>query len=338
MAIISGNFYLTQEQMTGNAQYIMDYFSARGWSKNAIAGMLGNMQAESTINPGIWQSLKEGRYDLGFGLVQWTPATNYTDWAAARGYNIGYMDGQLEKILDEMAAGIQYYPTASYPETFREFSVSTKSPEYLAEAFLMNYERPGEPNPGPRRTNARHWFDTLTPGAGETAKKIDTAINWMINVANDDTHGYDQTGRWGPDYDCSSLTIKGWQVAGVPIFDYRQIGNTQSMRAEFLNRGFNDVTSQVNRSTGEGLQRGDICLTESGRHVVNYIGNGQIVHAASNEFGGATGGQTGDQTGKEVCVRSYYNSPWEYVLRYQGGYGPGPIPGSGVYIVRWIPG
>ena len=31
------------------------------------------------------------------------------------------------------------------------------------------------------------------------------AVNFMIDTANDNTHGYDQIHRNGPDYDCSSL-------------------------------------------------------------------------------------------------------------------------------------
>jgi hypothetical protein len=51
------------------------------------------------------------------------------------------------------------------------------------------------------------------------------------------------------------------------------------------------------------------------------VGNGLIVHAAGNEYGGATGGQTGDQTGREICTAGYYYSPsmpWEHVLRFEG--------------------
>ena len=54
MAVISSNAYLTVAQMTGNAQYILNYLMARGWTKEAVCAMLGNMQSESTINPGIW--------------------------------------------------------------------------------------------------------------------------------------------------------------------------------------------------------------------------------------------------------------------------------------------
>ena len=47
--------------------------------------------------------------------------------------------------------------------------------------------------------------------------KIETATQWMIDLANDDSHGYDQDSRWGPDYDCSSSVISAWQYAGVPV-------------------------------------------------------------------------------------------------------------------------
>ena len=76
MAWTIGNFYLSEAQMQGNAVEVYDFLVPRGWTLNAIAGMLGNMQTESNINPGIWQNLDYGNYSLGFGLAQWTPATN----------------------------------------------------------------------------------------------------------------------------------------------------------------------------------------------------------------------------------------------------------------------
>ena len=40
-----------------------------------------------------------------------------------------------------------------------------------------------------------------------------------------------------------------------------------------------------------------------------------IAHAAINEKGKVSGGQAGDQNGKEVCIRSWYNRPWNVVIR-----------------------
>lgn len=41
-----------------------------------------------------------------------------------------------------------------------------------------------------------------------------------------------------------------------------------------------------------------------------------IAHASSDENKSAKGGQAGDQTGKEVCIREWYNKPWNVVIRF----------------------
>ena len=42
---------LNMSQMEINAIYIWRALSSKGWTLNAVAGMLGNMQSESAINP-----------------------------------------------------------------------------------------------------------------------------------------------------------------------------------------------------------------------------------------------------------------------------------------------
>lgn len=147
---------------------------------------------------------------------------------------------------------------------------------------------------------------------------IEKAVTWALQIAQDPVHGYDQTRRWGPDYDCSSLMISAWQQAGVPV---KTAGATYTgnMAPAFLRCGFEDVTAEVNLTTGAGLQRGDVLLNTQ-HHTAMSIGSGQIVHASINENGRATGGKSGDQTGREICVRSYYkySKGWDKVLRYVG--------------------
>lgn len=41
----------------------------------------------------------------------------------------------------------------------------------------------------------------------------------------------------------------------------------------------------------------------------------RIGHASIDENKKAKGGRAGDQTGKEVCTRSWYSKPWDYLLR-----------------------
>lgn len=146
--------------------------------------------------------------------------------------------------------------------------------------------------------------------------KILKALQWMIDVANDSGHGYDQIYRWGEkgDYDCSSAIITACEYAGIPMKS-QGATYTGNMRPVALKVGFKDITKSITLSTGKGLQAGDILLNTS-HHVAMYCGNGKLVHASINELGKARGGKPGDQTGREFYIRSYYNYPWNCILRY----------------------
>ena len=145
--------------------------------------------------------------------------------------------------------------------------------------------------------------------------EIQKAIDFAVGIANDNSHGYDQAKRDGkPDYDCSALVIASFEAAGVKV---KESGATYTgnMRTAFLSCKFVDMFGKVNLATGEGLIPGDVLLHE-GHHTAIYIGNKQLVHASINENGKIVGGKPGDQTGREICVRSYYNHPWNSILRY----------------------
>lgn len=152
------------------------------------------------------------------------------------------------------------------------------------------------------------------------SKIIESAISWMEQIAADDTHGYDQIHRNGPDYDCSSLVIAAWKQAGVDT----KATYTGNMKAQFLSHGFTDVTKTCNLTTGAGLVRGDVLLihVNKGRqHTAMYCGGGKEVEASINEKGTAKGGKTGDQTGKEILVRAFRSGYFNTVLRYTQGTG-----------------
>ena len=137
--------------------------------------------------------------------------------------------------------------------------------------------------------------------------KIEKAVSWALNIAADNTHGYSQKNRWGPDYDCSSLVISAYKQAGVPL----ACTYTGNMRGDMLSHGFTDVTKTVDRASGAGLRRGDVLLHERD-HTALYIGNGQVVHARSSEGNSVPG----DGSGSEIRTQSYWNYPWDCVLRY----------------------
>lgn len=120
--------------------------------------MFGNMQTESTLNPGIWENLDP--FVGGYGLVQWTPYTNYSEWAGTNWQDNGQKE--MERIQYELENNLQWISTSTYPMTFREFSQSQLSPAYLAQAFLFNYERPTvKPQPD-RSKQAEYWYEYIT--------------------------------------------------------------------------------------------------------------------------------------------------------------------------------
>lgn len=139
------------------------------------------------------------------------------------------------------------------------------------------------------------------------------ALQWMIDLAADQSHGYSQQNRWGPNYDCSSAVITAWQTAGVPV-KTKGATYTGNMKSVFLACGFVDVTNKVNLATCSGMEKADVLLNEV-HHTAMYAGNKQIVHARGQSYGSPA---TGDQ-GSEIAVTNYYNYPWDCVLRYGGG-------------------
>lgn len=307
-------------------------YTQYGWARNPIVGYLGNIQQESGIDPTNFQGA-DGDWSQGVGFNQWTPGTNLQTRAQAIG-RTDYltMDCQLAVMDYERRTGIQYYATSAYNLSFNEFIKSTRDIEWLTYAFEANYERAGTPMMENRLRYAREW-DGRIDSILNIRNAVEEAVQWAIGIANDDSHGYDQPGRDGPNYDCSSLICWAYYNAGLNTRP-GYTPATFTMREVFLAAGFQDVTSLVNMQTGAGVIRGDVLLNIQ-NHTAMSIGNGQVVQASQNEFGGVSGGQTGDQTGQEIWITNYYNYPWDCVLRYPGGGGVTP---SGVYIVRWIPG
>lgn len=145
--------------------------------------------------------------------------------------------------------------------------------------------------------------------------KVEKYVNEIINIANDNTHGYSQVNRWGADYDCSSLVITVVENAGI-LVKTAGASYTGNMLNAFKACGFSDVTTKINLTTGKGLKRGDILLNVY-HHTEIYIGDGKKCGARIDENGGVKGVTKGDQTGKEICISDYKNYPWTNILRYK---------------------
>ncbi|MFA9466995.1 MAG: phage tail tip lysozyme, partial [Velocimicrobium sp.] len=183
---------LSPEKQVANAQYIYNYLSdnKRGWSKEAICGLLGNMTQESWFNPGVWQDLNNT--SLGYGIVQWDDATKFLDWAGldasltnkmAKKDSKHLMDLELDFLIWSMKPGRgEWLPSKStkygspYQMKYKKFIISTKNAGDLALVFHGSYERSSDD--AKRKQNridfANQWYDLID--------NKDKAQKWLESI------------------------------------------------------------------------------------------------------------------------------------------------------------
>ena len=267
----------------------------------------------------------------GYGLAQWTsPGRKARLWNLAKQKGVSIADEymQIEYLLKELQE--------SYGSVLKVLKTTTSIRE-ASDIVLKKFEIPantGESVCTGRAARGQRFYDGYVKGANDMTvqQRIEKAISWMEDTANDNSHGYCQDHRWGADgdYDCSSAVITAWENAGVPV-KTKGATYTGNMLGVFTANGFEVVTHDVNLKTGAGLKRGDVLLNTA-HHTAMYCGNGKEVEASINEKGRAHGGKPGDQTGKEFLIRDYRNYPWTHVLRYTGATTTAYITTGGKYM------
>ena len=142
-------------------------------------------------------------------------------------------------------------------------------------------------------------------------------VQEMIRFALDDTYGYSQkppSGRWGPDFDCTSIIYQAAHNAGYDIeVGPDKVRFSGTMLKDFEKAGF-QILPFANVGVSD-LKIGDILLNLA-LHAEVYIGEGQSIGALSSETGGFVG-NAGDQTGHEIEMHPVgtFDKEWDYILR-----------------------
>lgn len=123
-----------------NKKAIWNYFKASGYSDEATAGIMGNIQAESGFMPDTHEIGGGG----GYGLVQWT-TKSYKDqlksYAAQQGKDVGDLKLQLDFLC------IQQLPSFNWSKGLHRYFSNTEefkqsnSIDKTTEAFMMCFER-----------------------------------------------------------------------------------------------------------------------------------------------------------------------------------------------------
>lgn len=178
------NKQLTQAEKEQNATWIYGYFHSLGWSLNAICGMLGNFQAESTLNPNVYEGFVVHQAELGnygYGLAQWTPwlgkigstvdeqrnyhGTNnptFGRWCLDNARDKSLMETQCDYLNLGLGG---YKKNDDFPDVylpFNEFKISLESSDYLAKVFYRCYERSKSGSYGQRPQYAMQWYEFLS--------------------------------------------------------------------------------------------------------------------------------------------------------------------------------
>lgn len=156
---------LSQSEREYNASRAMSLLRQNGFTIYSAAGIVGNMWAESLMNPGQWQG--DTPFSGGYGLVQWTPYTLYSEWAVTDWENNG--PKEIERILYERDNRLEFYPSTQYPtwnwnkyEKFvpEEGLTDDETVNVCASVFLYNYMRPSDPagSEANRKYHARYVY------------------------------------------------------------------------------------------------------------------------------------------------------------------------------------
>lgn len=154
----SGNYELSQEQFINNFWYIAPRIHDYGFTNYAIACMCGAFSKETWFNPGAYQGYRPipDNPQLGYGIIQWTPATIILNWLSENGLNREEMEPQLQFLCKvEMDAYISgdtgtnrgWYSTSAYPLGYDDFANIQESDgtiEYFVKAFFYDRLRGGQ--------------------------------------------------------------------------------------------------------------------------------------------------------------------------------------------------
>lgn len=287
---------------------------ALDWEENAIPlgpakakQWLDRVYKKTGVKPVIYMS-KGVIHDFDWSAVK---AAGYEMWVAQ------YPDYSPTgfRAKDQIwTDGNDFGPWGSWPLLF----------QYTSEGHVKGYD--GRLDLELFDGNKDRW-DALTSGSAVktvvtkvvTSKpavvtsKITRMVNHAKDLAADDSHGYSQARRWGPDYDCSSLMYECAHFAGYDVgVGPDATRYTGTMLEDFRKAGFKVYEYDGNV---DDLDPGDIMLAHNGsmQHTEMYIGNGKFVGAHESETGGIDG-KPGDQTGNEISICNAYDADWDYVL------------------------
>lgn len=148
------------EKCRNNFWYIFNKMtSVYGWDKYAAACACGAFSMESWFNPSAYQGYHypiPSPPNLGYGIIQWTPATIILNWLNANGFTRNDLDAEIQYLCGvEMEAWLihnydlqAWYIVQPYNLGYDQYIVTNENAghdiEWMVKAFFYNRLRGGE--------------------------------------------------------------------------------------------------------------------------------------------------------------------------------------------------
>ena len=162
-----------------------EYLKAQGLTDAGVAGLMGNLYAESGLRPNNLQNSYEGKLGMadaeytemvdrgtyanfgndraGYGLAQWTYPSRKAAllaYAKAAGKSIGDLEMQLGFLMQELSAGYK---------TVLNILRTTVSVREASDIVLLQFERPADQSEARRKQRAEYgqkYFDKYAKKGG----------------------------------------------------------------------------------------------------------------------------------------------------------------------------
>lgn len=198
-----------------SSKIIWDFLKKEGFSDFGVAGLMGNLDAESALRPNNLQDtysrslgLSDAEYttkvdngtytnfvrdSAGYGLAQWTywsRKENLLNYAKSKKKSIGDLEMQLEFLVQELKT--------SYKNSVYNILVNATTVQQASDVVLMNFERPANAaaQKSKRAAMGQVYYDKYAKGVENTTmatntykKGQKTKLSENFNSLEFDCHG-----------------------------------------------------------------------------------------------------------------------------------------------------
>lgn len=210
------DLFKTDGTMAGNAQVVWNFLKYKGLSDAAIAGVMGNIQAECSFRLDA-----NGDGGTSYGLIQWHAGrkTALLNWLDQHGYAHDSLRGQLEYLWYEALDPNSHYGPSLKSAGF----YSTKDPVEAAVAFHNVVERSASSQDTVRSRRggfATQWYNKFkgtAPGFVDGELVISDDANSLLNnktnqnsYSNTNAYVSGGCGGCGSSGGCGSISSPGY--------------------------------------------------------------------------------------------------------------------------------